>query len=64
MKRELLKKYLEKLDNLKHNHSELIDTNTDEENRKFEELIKLTAEICRDLKEIEETQNKRYRMMK
>ena len=47
---ELLGKYLKRLENLKENRADTIDTNTDTENQMYNSLIALTAEICRDLR--------------
>ena len=58
---ELLKKYRYKLDTLKANRAETVDTNTDDENELFNRLIVLTAEVCSDLNRLIDTKEFKQR---
>jgi len=47
-----INKYTERLTILKENRAETVDTNTDAENKLFDQLVKYTAEFIVDLKKI------------
>ena len=46
----LTKKYVDRLETLKENRANTVDTNTDAENELYDQLIKQVAEFLRDLK--------------
>ena len=52
----MFEKYKEKLDNLKNTRSELeaLTTTTDVEIRILDQWIRMTAEVCRDFKKLED----------
>ena len=50
---ELKEKYLKRLKALKENRTNSVDINTDTENELFDILIQLTAEVCQDLKNLQ-----------
>jgi AAA15 family ATPase/GTPase len=53
--KNLIKKYLDRLNNLKENRIDVVDIGSDAENEIYDKLIEVNAEFVRDLKVIEKT---------